>query len=48
MTPVTDWELLLVDTKISISVVLGVLDSPLCEIKVSKLNTQHISKTGYY
>ena len=42
------WESLIVDTKIFILVALSVLDSPLCEIKISKLNKQHISKTGYY
>ena len=48
MTTINGWESLVVDTKISILVVLGVLDSPLCEIKMSKLNKQHISETGYY
>ena len=48
MTTVNGWESLVVDTKISILVVLGVLDSPLREIKMSKLNNQHISETGYY
>ena len=47
MTTVNDWRSLVVDAKISILVALGVLDSPLCEIKMSKLNKQHISKTGY-
>ena len=37
-----------ISTKISILVALGVLNSPLCEIKMSKLNKQHISETGYY
>ena len=46
MTTVNDWRSLVVDAKISILVALGVLDSPLCEIKMSKLNKQHISKTG--
>ena len=48
MTPVNSWESLVVATKISILVALGVLDSPLCEIKMSKLNKQHISEIGYY
>ena len=48
MTTVKGWESLFVDTKISILVALGVLDSPLCEIKMRKLNKQHISETGYY
>ena len=47
MTTVNDWRSLVVDAKISILVALGVLDSPLCEFKMSKLNKQHISKTGY-
>ena len=38
MTTVSGWESLVVDTKISILVALGILDSPLCEIKMSKLN----------
>ena len=37
-----------VDSKSSFLVALGVLDSPLREIKMSKLNKQHISETGYY
>ena len=41
---VNGWEPLIVDTKISIIVVLYVLDSPLCEIKLSKLNEQNISE----
>ena len=32
----------------TILVALGVLDSPLCEIKMSTLNKQHINETGYY
>ena len=48
MLIVNGWESLVVDTKISILVALGVLDSPLCEMKMSKLNKQHISETGYY
>ena len=48
MATVNGWEPLVVDTKISILVTLGVLDLPLCEIKMSKLNNQHISETGYY
>ena len=48
MTTVNGWESLVVDTKISILVGLVVLDSPLCEIKITKLNKQHISETGYY
>ena len=48
MTTVNGWESLVVDTKISILVALGVLGSRLCEIKMSKLNKQHISETGYY
>ena len=38
MTTVNGWESLVVDTKISILVTLGVLDSPLSEIKMRKLN----------
>ena len=48
MLIVNGWESLVVDTKISILVALGVLDSPLSEMKMSKLNKQHISETGYY
>ena len=49
MTTVNGWKSLVVDTKIVILIALGTLDSPLCEIKVSKLNEQHIiSETGYY
>ena len=52
MTIVNSWESLIVDTKISMLVALGVLDLPLClrgcEIKMSKLNKQDISETGYY
>ena len=45
---VNGWESLILDTNISILVGLGVSDSPLCEIKMSKLNKQHISETEYY
>ena len=48
MTTVNGWESLIVDTKVSILVALGVLDTPLFEIKMSKLNKQHISETGYH
>ena len=48
MATVKDSEPLFIDTKISISVALGVLDSPLCEIKMSKLIKQYTSETGYY
>ena len=48
MTTVNGWVLLIADTKISILIALGVLDSPLCKIKISKLNKQQISKKGYY
>ena len=44
MTAVDSWESLVVDTKISNLVTLGVLDLPLCEIKMSKSNKQHISQ----
>ena len=37
MTIVNGWESVVVDTKISILVVLGVPDLPLYEIKMSKL-----------
>ena len=46
MRTVNAWEPLVVD--ISILVALGVPDSPLCEIKMNKLNKRHISETGYY
>ena len=48
MTTVNGWESLVVDKNVSILVALGVLDSPLCEIKMSKLNKQHVSETRYY
>ena len=48
MTTVNGWESLIVDTKISILVALGVLDSPLCVIEMSKLKKQHNSETRYY
>ena len=48
MTTVNDWDSLVFDTKMTILVALGVLDSPLCEIKMSTLNKQHINETGYY
>ena len=38
VTTVNGWESLILDTTISILVALGVLDPPLCEIKMSKLN----------
>ena len=47
MTTVNDWDSLVFDTKMTILVALGVLDSPLCEIKMSTLNKQHINETGY-
>ena len=40
MTTVNGWESLVVETKISILVTLGALDSSLCEIKMSRLNKQ--------
>ena len=40
MATISGWESLFVETKISILVALGALDSPLCEIKMSKLNAQ--------
>ena len=48
VTTFNGWESLIVETKISILVALGVLDEPLCEIKISKLNKQQTSETGYY
>ena len=48
MTAVNGLESLVVDAKISVLVALGVQDSPLCEIKMSKLNKQHFGETGYY
>ena len=47
MTTGNDWEPLVVDTKISILVAFGVLNSPLPETKISKFNKQHISETEY-
>ena len=48
MATVKDWESLVADTKISILVALDAPDLPLCEIKMSKLNKQRISETGFY
>ena len=48
MTKINCWELLIVDTIVSILVALGVLDSPVCDTKMRKLNKKHISETGYY
>ena len=48
MTTVNRWDSLVVHAKISILVTLRVLDLLLCEIKMSKLNKQHIGETGYY
>ena len=51
VTTVNNWESLIVDTKISnlnALGVLGVLELPLHEIKISKLNKQLIWETGYY
>ena len=48
MTTVNGWESLIVDTKVSILVALGVLDTPLFEIKMSKLNKQRIGETGHH
>ena len=47
VTTVNDWESLIVDTKICTLVALGVLALLLCETKITKLNRQHISETGY-
>ena len=46
VTTVNSWESLIVEIKISILVDLGVLDSRLYEVKISKLNKQHISESG--
>ena len=46
-TTVNGWESIIVNTKISILVALGVLELPLCEINMRKLNKQHISETRY-
>ena len=48
MITVNGWESLVVDTKISILVASDILDSPLCEMKMSKSNKICISETGYY
>ena len=48
MKTISGGESLIFNTKISISVALGVIDSSLREIKMSKLNKQHISETEYY
>ena len=47
MTNVNGLQLLIINTKISILIDLGVLDLPLCKIKLSKFNKQRISETGY-
>ena len=48
VTTVNDWKSVIVGTKMPILVAFGCLDSPLCEIKMSELNKQHISQTRYY
>ena len=48
MTIINVFESLVVDIKTSSLVALGVLDLHLCEIKMSKLNKQHIIEMGYY
>ena len=47
MTTVNGWESLVVNEENPILVALGALDSPLFEIKISKLKKQHISETVY-
>ena len=42
------WESLAVVTKMSILVPTGVLDPPLVEIEMSKLNEHHISGREYF
>ena len=42
------WVLLVEGTKISILVALGVIHSTLCEIKMRKLDKQHIREIEYY
>ena len=39
---------MVVDGENPILVALGALDSPLCEIKMTKLKKQHISETVYF
>ena len=48
MATVYGWESLIVGKKNLHLSCLDVLDPSLCEIKMSKLNKQHISETGYY
>ena len=48
MTTVNGWESLVVDTKIYILVALGVLDSPLCEIKMSKFCEIYLKMTQWW
>ena len=45
---VNGWELLDVVTKRSVSVPGGVLDPPLLEIEMTKLNKHHISGKEHY
>ena len=45
---VNGWELLDVVTKRSVSVPGGVLDPPLLEIEMSKLNKHHFSAREFY
>ena len=47
-TVLYDWESLIVDIKIPLLVAVGILNWPLCVIKMSKLNEQRISETEYY
>ena len=48
LTAVNGWNALVVNTKISILIALGVLDLPLHEIKMRKLNKTNISEIEYY
>ena len=48
VTRVKGWESLVADTKMSFLNTLGVLELPLCEIKMSRLHKLQISETGFY
>ena len=48
VTTVSGWESLAAVTKKSILVPAGVLDSPLREIEMRKLNKHHISGSEFY
>ena len=47
-TTVSDWQSLVVETKTSILVPRAVLNKPLLEIEMSKLNKHHVNGKEFY